>query len=41
MDKTTYEKYRKLYYTYFNKLGQYSNYYLQKDAFLLSDIMEK
>ena len=39
-DKTTYEKYRKFYYTHFMNLGQYSDYYLQKDVLLLSDTMD-
>ena len=41
IDKETYEKYRKFYYSNFNTLGEYSDYYLEKDVRLLSDIMEK
>ena len=37
----TYEKYRKFYYTNFNNLGEYSDYYLQKDVLLLTDVMQK
>ena len=40
VDKKTYEKYRKFYYSNFDTLGEYSNYYLQKDVLLHSDIME-
>ena len=40
VDKETYEKYRKFYYSNFNTLGEYSDYYLEKDVRLLSDIME-
>ena len=40
VDKETYEKYRKFYYSNFNTLGDYSDYYLEKDVRLLSDIME-
>ena len=38
--ETTYEKYCKFYYSNFNNLGEYSDYYLEKDVRLLSDIME-
>ena len=40
IDKKTYEKYRKFYFSNFNSLGEYSDYYLEKDVRLLSDIME-
>ena len=40
VDQKTYEKYRKFYYTNFNTLGEYSDYYLEKDVRLMSDIME-
>ena len=40
VDKETYNKYRKFYYSNFNTLGEYSDYYLQKDVRLLSDCME-
>ena len=40
VDKQTYEKYRKFYYSNFNTLGEYSDYYLEKDVRLMSDIME-
>ena len=40
-DQETYEKYRKFYYTNFNNLGEYSDYYLEKDMLLLTDVMEK
>ena len=40
IDQKTYEKYRKFYYSNFNNLGEYIDYYLEKDVKLLSDIME-
>ena len=40
VDKETYEKYRKFYFSNFNTLGEYSDYYLEKDVRLISDIME-
>ena len=40
INKDTYNKYRKFYYSMFNTLGEYSDYYLSKDVKLLSDIME-
>ena len=40
VDQKTYNKYRKFYYTNFNTLGEYSDYYLEKDVRLTSDIME-
>ena len=40
VDQKTYEKYRKYYYSKFNSFGEYSNYYLEKDVLLMSDIME-
>ena len=40
IDQKTYEKYRKFYYSNSNSLGEYSDYYLEKDVRLLSDIME-
>ena len=40
VDQKTYEKYRKFFYSNFNTLGEYSDYYLQKDVRLMSDIME-
>ena len=41
IDQMTYEKYRKFYYTNFNSLGEYSDYYLEKDVRLICDVMEK
>ena len=40
VDQKTYEKYRKFFYTYFNTIDEYSDYYLQKDVTLMSDVME-
>ena len=40
IDKNTYEKYKQFYYSNFKPLGEYSDYYLQKDVMLLSDCME-